>query len=251
MLASTDAGFLLGPETVRRLACDAGVIPVVLGSDGEVLDLGRRVRLFTEGQAKALWLRDGGCTFPGCTAPAAWSDAHHLWHWADGGPSDVDNAALLCGRHHTVVHTKGYFASVVEGQVDWDLTPVPMTSGWPRGAPRRRPRRGRPHRRTPSPDGGHHDDGHHDDGHHDGLRQGVPGPRVRPLGRGGDRRRRARRLLPGDHDLARTPPATGGGRGMHRGGSPRRQAGGQPKVSPCFSMIALVAVMSASTRTER
>jgi uncharacterized protein DUF222 len=177
VLASTDAGFLLGPETVRRLACDAGVIPVVLGSDGEVLDLGRRVRLFTEGQAKALWLRDGGCTFPGCTAPAAWSDAHHLWHWADGGPSDVDNAALLCGRHHTVVHTKGYFASVVEGQVDWDLTPgaydqwlaARRAAAGDRAAGGLNAGRGLTDGHH---DDGHHDDGHHDDGHHDdGPRQ--------------------------------------------------------------------------------
>ena len=49
-----------------------------------------------------LWRRDRVCTYPGCTAPAAWSKAHHVIHWADGGLSDVDNAALLCQRHHTM-----------------------------------------------------------------------------------------------------------------------------------------------------
>ena len=130
---------------------------------------------------------------PGCTAPAAWSDAHHLWHWADGGPSDVDNAALLCGRHHTVVHTKGYFASVVEGQVVWDLRPGAYDQ-W-LAAVRRggRPRRGRPPpdavrptdtttadpttaddhgRRRPRHDRRLHDGGPHDGG----LRQGRGGP---------------------------------------------------------------------------
>lgn len=123
VLGSAEAGSLIGPETVRRLACDAAVIPAVLGRDGELLDLGRAVRCFTEGQSRALWLRDGGCSFPGCTVPAAWTDAHHLWHWADGGPSDLDNGALLCGRHHTLVHARGYHATLTAGRVQWDLTP--------------------------------------------------------------------------------------------------------------------------------
>ncbi|MBK6300406.1 MAG: DUF222 domain-containing protein [Actinomycetales bacterium] len=97
-------GSLIAPETVRRLACDANVIPTVLGSRGEVLDLGRSTRLATPGQLAALWLRDRGCSFPGCTTPAHWCDAHHLVHWADGGTSGLTNLALLCGRHHSVVH---------------------------------------------------------------------------------------------------------------------------------------------------
>ena len=60
----TATGTLIAPETVRRLACDADLIPVVLGTRGEVLDLGRRKCLFTSAQTRALWLRDGGCTFP-------------------------------------------------------------------------------------------------------------------------------------------------------------------------------------------
>ena len=99
-------GAVLAPETVRRLACDASVLPVVLGAAGEVLDQGRAVRLFTTAQTRRLWLRDGGCTFPGCSVPAQWADAHHLVHWADFGVTDVGNAALLCGRHHTVVHSR-------------------------------------------------------------------------------------------------------------------------------------------------
>ncbi|GAA2732356.1 hypothetical protein GCM10009867_08060 [Pedococcus aerophilus] len=103
----------LTPGVVRRLACDAQVVPAVLGSAGEVLDQGTAVRLFDRAQIRHLWLRDGGCTFPGCSKPAAWTDAHHLVHWVDGGPSDIDNAALLCRAHHTVVHQQRYAGRVV------------------------------------------------------------------------------------------------------------------------------------------
>jgi hypothetical protein len=71
-------GQLLAPETIRRIACDATIIPVVLGSASEVLDVGRARRLFTPGMLRAMWLRDKGCTIPGCTAPPTWADAHHI-----------------------------------------------------------------------------------------------------------------------------------------------------------------------------
>ncbi|KGN41800.1 HNH endonuclease signature motif containing protein [Knoellia aerolata] len=122
----TMEGEVLTPATVRRLACDALIIPVVLGSRGEVLDQGEAQRLFTRPQIRHLWLRDGGCTFPGCSKPAAWTDAHHLVHWVDGGPTDIGNAALLCRAHHTVVHSNRYAGRVVEGargpRVEWDLS---------------------------------------------------------------------------------------------------------------------------------
>lgn len=123
VLGSRDAGSRLGPETVRRLACDAQIIPAVLGSRGEPLDVGRAERLFTPAQTRALWLRDRHCTWVGCTAPAHWCDAHHLVHWADGGRSDLDNGALLCGRHHTVVHRDRLAGVVTEGHVVWNAEP--------------------------------------------------------------------------------------------------------------------------------
>ncbi|OLT16290.1 hypothetical protein BJF80_06800 [Serinicoccus sp. CUA-874] len=89
---------------VRQLACEADIIPVVLGEAGQILDLGRAKRLVTPGQRRALAHRDGGCTFPGCHVPATWCDAHHVVHWARGGRSDLGNYALLCPRHHTWVH---------------------------------------------------------------------------------------------------------------------------------------------------
>ena len=119
---------MLAPAIVRQLACDADILPVVFGSDGEVLDLGRAVRLFTKKQRRALWHRDKGCTYPGCEVPAGWTKAHHLIHWVDGGPTDLDYAALLCQRHHTHVHDQRLIATVhppdEHGRsITWDLTP--------------------------------------------------------------------------------------------------------------------------------
>ena len=120
-------GSPLSIETVRRMACDAQVIPAVLGSHGEVLEQGRAERLFNRAQIRHLWLRDRHCTFPGCTRPATYCDAHHLVHWADGGPTDTNHGALLCQRHHTVVHTNRYAGEVIHRPdgplVRWDLTP--------------------------------------------------------------------------------------------------------------------------------
>ena len=123
LVGGTTAGTLLGPETIRKLACDAGIIPVLLGSHGQVLDLGSTTRAFTQTQTKALWLRDRHCTYPGCTIPATWCDAHHIKHWADGGPTNLSNGALLCNRHHHVVHRDRITAKVTSDGVDWDRTP--------------------------------------------------------------------------------------------------------------------------------
>jgi hypothetical protein len=97
-------GVAVDPETVRRLTCDAGIIPMVLGSDAEVLDVGRKTRTIPSAVRRALEQRDGGCTWRGCTAPASWTDAHHIIHWADGGPTVLDNLVLLCRKHHTSTH---------------------------------------------------------------------------------------------------------------------------------------------------
>lgn len=138
VVGGTQAGRLLGPETVRRLACDASLIPLVLGTGGEILDWGRAKRLFTPAQTARLWLRDGGCTFPGCDSPAQWADAHHLVHWADGGPTDLGNSALLCGHHHQLVHRRRLAGRLLRPPpeppdrpgppgaactVEWDLSP--------------------------------------------------------------------------------------------------------------------------------
>ena len=89
---------------LRMLACDAKIIPAVLGGASEVLDVGRSMRTFTAACRTAILLRDVGCVFPGCGLPGRWAEFHHIQHWADGGPSDLHNGCLLCKRHHMLIH---------------------------------------------------------------------------------------------------------------------------------------------------
>lgn len=112
-------GQVLSAATLRRMACDAEVIPAVLGTVAAPLDVGRSHRLVPPSIRHAAWMRDGGCTYPGCTIPPAWTDAHHVTHWADGGSTSLDNTALLCGRHHTVVHQQALTATVTDHGVTW------------------------------------------------------------------------------------------------------------------------------------
>lgn len=129
VIASRAGGTILGMDTLRKISCDADLIPIVLGTDSQVLDHGMTVRLFTRAQRRAIWRRDKTCTYPGCTAPAAWTKVHHIQHWADGGPTNLNNAALLCQRHHTHVHQKRLWADIsptpddTGTYVTWDLTP--------------------------------------------------------------------------------------------------------------------------------
>jgi len=99
-------GTVLTPETVRRLACDAEILPAVLGSDSQLLNLGMSARTATTGQRATLAERDGGCR--GCGALAEFCVAHHIIHWAAQGPTDLDNLMLLCSRCHHLVHEGGY-----------------------------------------------------------------------------------------------------------------------------------------------
>jgi hypothetical protein len=92
------------PATMRRITCDAGIIPMLLGSQGEPLDVGRKTRTIPSALRRALEHRDRGCTWDGCDAPLSWCDAHHIIHWADGGETSLNNCKLLCRRHHTTTH---------------------------------------------------------------------------------------------------------------------------------------------------
>ena len=102
--AATDTGEELSPQAVRRMACDADVVPVVLGGASEVLDVGRQMRLASVAIWRALVVRDRHCRFPGCTRPPVMCHGHHVIHWIDGGATSVDNLVLLCGHHHRLVH---------------------------------------------------------------------------------------------------------------------------------------------------
>jgi hypothetical protein len=106
--ADTTWGGPVSAETLRRVACDAGVSFVLLDSHGVPLDVGRERRTVPPGLWTALVIRDRGCVFPGCTRPPEWCEAHHVRHWSDGGPTCLANCALLCGHHHRTVHHKGW-----------------------------------------------------------------------------------------------------------------------------------------------
>ncbi len=104
--ATLTTGTPVSVGQVRRLACNAGVLPAVLGADSAILDMGRSRRLFDRYQRIALAISDQGCVFGGCERPAAWTEAHHIIAWADGGPTDTDQGCLLCSFHHHLIHQR-------------------------------------------------------------------------------------------------------------------------------------------------
>ena len=101
-------GERIGAAALRRVCCDADLVPAVLGSASEVLDVGRAQRLVTRGIRTALTLRDGGCVFPGCDTPAIACEAHHVVPWWDHGPTSLTNLVLLCHHHHALVEPAKY-----------------------------------------------------------------------------------------------------------------------------------------------
>ena len=109
-------------STVRKIACDADIIPVLLGSEGRILDIGRTTRIFPPHIRKAITARDQGCAFPGCTIPAPWCEAHHITYWSHGGPTSTDNGTLLCSHHHHLIHKEQWPIQVKTG-VPWFIPP--------------------------------------------------------------------------------------------------------------------------------
>ena len=148
--AYLELGGVISPFEARVLACDAEIIPMVMGSTSEVLDVGRANRLFTTAIRKAIAQRDKGCAFPGCDRPPGWTEAHHVLHWLDGGISCYQNGCLLCGHHHRVIH-QGHW------QIRWapDVIPEFVPPTWV--DPEQKPRRNNTHRiadlLTPDPGG--------------------------------------------------------------------------------------------------
>jgi hypothetical protein len=111
-LGETSTGDVVTATEARRLACTAGILPVVLGGAGQVLDLGRSRRLFSPGRRKALAIRDRRCRAEGCDIPAAWCEAHHAKKpWTHGGRTDLGEGLLLCSFHHHRAHDKRYQTS--------------------------------------------------------------------------------------------------------------------------------------------
>ena len=111
-LAETSTGEVITAGEARRLACTAGIVPVVLGGKSEILDLGRTRRVFSLAQHKAMAIRDRHCRAEGCDIPAAWCEAHHAHQpWSKGGRTDLADGHLLCSFHHHRAHDHRYDTS--------------------------------------------------------------------------------------------------------------------------------------------
>ncbi len=136
-----DSGFALTPASARRLACDARILPAVMGGAGQVLDLGRAHRTWTGAARRAVILRDGGCVFPDCDRPPAYCDVHHVRYFRDGGQTDLANGALLCGFHHYLIHHSDWRLGMAS-----DGMPEVIPPAW--CDPAQRPRRNSYHRRN-------------------------------------------------------------------------------------------------------
>jgi hypothetical protein len=104
-VCETNDGASLPVETVRRMCCDADIIPVVLDGEGVALDAGRSRRVATASQRRALRSMYRTCGFPGCTVRFGDCEIHHVIEWIkQRGPTDLDNLLPLCSRHHRLVH---------------------------------------------------------------------------------------------------------------------------------------------------
>jgi hypothetical protein len=130
--ADLELGAPISAAAVRRLACDATIRRVLVDAKSVIVDVGRASRVVSPAMRRALDARDGSCRWPGCEKPAAWSAAHHLTHWIDGGATDLANLILLCPKHHDLVHDGGWQIILTEeGKVE-TVRPAPITYGFGR-----------------------------------------------------------------------------------------------------------------------
>jgi hypothetical protein len=117
-VAQLDTGHRISPGAVRRLACEAGIIPAALGGQSQVLDLGRKTRFHSKAQRIALAIEQRGCTAEGCDWPPGMCHTHHHQPWSQGGATDLNNGRLLCPRHHARAHDPTYtMTKLPEGKV--------------------------------------------------------------------------------------------------------------------------------------
>ena len=107
-VCTLDTGGRISASEARRLACSAGIIPMVLGGRGQVLDVGRTRRLHTEAMRLAMGVRDGGCTAIDCAVPPGLCHAHHDNPWSEGGHTNVQTGRLVCPHHHRRIHDPRY-----------------------------------------------------------------------------------------------------------------------------------------------
>ena len=112
----------LPPALADRLVCHATTRTLQVDRVGVPVAESRPQHDPNRAQRRALAARDGGCCFPGCGAPVAWTDAHHLTHWPDG-PTELRNLVLLCRHHHRVAHRQGWTVTL-DGD-GWTLWSTP------------------------------------------------------------------------------------------------------------------------------
>ena len=107
-VCETADGQPVPPDTVRRMACDADLVPVVVDGAGRALDVGRSRRVATHAQRVALRAMYATCAHPGCTVRFDGCQIHHVTEWSFGGATDLANLLPLCSRHHHAVHEGGW-----------------------------------------------------------------------------------------------------------------------------------------------
>ncbi|MCE0768511.1 HNH endonuclease [Pseudonocardia kujensis] len=126
----------LAPTALRQLACDSGVVPMVLDGAGQPLDVGRLTRSIPDGLRRAVTARDGGCAHPGCDRPPSWCEIHHVIPWEHGGPTALGNLVMLCRAHHRQIHATDWVVRLRDGIPEF----VPPAWVDPDRTPRTRPR---------------------------------------------------------------------------------------------------------------
>jgi hypothetical protein len=125
-------GWPISPLTAQTLACTADLVPVLVNEDHQPLDVGDTQYSFPPKIRTAIITRDKACTYPGCGAPAPWCHTHHLTRFRHGGPTSINNGALLCGRHHRYVHALGLTGRLTttggRSHIHWDHRPTSWTA---------------------------------------------------------------------------------------------------------------------------
>ncbi|MDN5931960.1 MAG: HNH endonuclease [Pseudonocardia sp.] len=132
--AMLDFGGTITPASLRMLACDANVIPIVMGGKGQPLDVGLSTRVIPDGLRRAVTARDRGCAHPGCDRPPSWCDIHHVDFWGHHGPTEINNLVMLCKAHHRQVHHTEWLVRIRTGLPEF----VPPRWIDPDHVPRRR-----------------------------------------------------------------------------------------------------------------
>ncbi|MGI5129438.1 DUF222 domain-containing protein [Pseudonocardia sp. CA-107938] len=127
--AMLDTGGQLTPGQLRRLACDAQLIPVLLDERSEPVDIGRASRTISPRLRRAVAARDHGCAHPGCDRPPSWCEVHHVIEWQHGGPTDLRNLVMLCCQHHDQIHSTEWRIDMSSGRPEF-IPPPWMTDLW-------------------------------------------------------------------------------------------------------------------------